>query len=303
VVTVFPIRDAYEEQISLDVYNAVWPHDRVGLDEVRSFKAAALAHFDLLAQINGEAVGSAVATIQPQRPDLLFTLPTVLPGRRRRGAGTALYEAISSWGRERGLERIEAAVPDDDAESLAYAEKRGFREERREHGVVLDLGTIDPPPPGTPEGIAIVTWAERPDLTGGIYAVACEAYPDIPGFEEDEMEPFDAWLRHDMQGAGDTPEATFVAVEGAEVVGYAKLSLSTANPSVAHHDITGVKRRWRGRGIARALKAAQIAWAKDKGYEELRTRNEERNAPIRHLNEDFGYRPGVGRIYVVGPLA
>jgi hypothetical protein len=28
-----------DEQISLDVYNAVWPHDAVAMDEVRSFRA------------------------------------------------------------------------------------------------------------------------------------------------------------------------------------------------------------------------------------------------------------------------
>jgi hypothetical protein len=55
--------------------------------------------------------------------------------------------------------------------------------------------------------------------------------------------------------------------------------------------------------VSHALKATQIAWAKANGYEELRTRNDERNAPIRHLNEEFGYRPTVGRIYVRGPLA
>ena len=38
---------------------------------------------------------------------------------------------------------------------------------------------------------------------------------------------------------------------------------------MAVHDLTGVKRSWRGRGIARALKAAQIAWAMREGYERL----------------------------------
>ena len=42
-------------------------------------------------------------------------------------------------------------------------------------------------------------------------------------------------------------------------------------------------------------------WAKANGYDELRTPNDERNAPIRHLNEEFGYRPTVGRIYLKGP--
>ena len=81
-----------------------------------------------------------------------------------------------------------------------------------------------------------------------------------------------------LSGPGDRPEATFVAVAGDEVVGYAKFSLTAAQPTTAHHDLTGVKRAWRGRGLARALKATQITWAKANGYEELRTRNDERNA-------------------------
>ena len=58
-----------------------------------------------------------------------------------------------------------------------------------------------------------------------------------------------------------------------------------------------------GRGVARALKATQIGWAKARGYEALQTRNEERNAPIRHLNAEFGYEPAVGRVYLRGPLS
>ena len=106
-----------------------------------------------------------------------------------------------------------------------------------------------------------------------------------------------------MQGPGDRPEATFVAVAGDEVVGYAKFSLTAARPTSAAHDLTAVRRTWRGRGVARALKAAQIGWAKANGFERLTTRNEERNAPIRRLNAEFGYRAGIGRIYLQGPLA
>ena len=136
-----------------------------------------------------------------------------------------------------------------------------------------------------------------------MYEVLLEAVPDIPGSEEATIEPFEHWMEHDMQGPGDRPDATFVALAGDEVVGYAKFSLTAAQPTTAHHDLTGVKRAWRGRGVARALKATQIAWAKANGYEELRTTNDERNAPIRHLNQVFGYRPTVGRIYLKGPLA
>ena len=229
---------------------------------------------------------------------------SVLPEHRRRGAGTALYEAISDWARERGLETIDTFVADNDDESLAFAKRRGFAEYSRQVGVSLDLTRIEPPSVAPPEGVEITTWAERPELARGIYEVVLEAAPDIPGDEDGMVEPFEDWLAHDMQGPGDRADATFVAVAGDEVIGYAKFSLSpTAQPTTAHHDLTGVKRAWRGRGVARALKATQIAWAKANGYEELRTTNDERNAPIRHLNEEFGYRPTVGRIYLKGPLA
>ena len=134
-----------------------------------------------------------------------------------------------------------------------------------------------------------------------MYEVSLEAFPDIPGFEDDELESYEDWLAHDMQGSGDTPEATFVAVAGDDVVGYAKFALTAAQPTVAFHDISGVKRAWRGRGVARALKTAQIRWAIANGFTELRTRNEEQNEPIRHLNASLGYRPGIGRVYLVGP--
>jgi len=110
----------------------------------------------------------------------------------------------------------------------------------------------------------------------------------------------EAWLEHDMQGPGDWPEATFVAVAGDEVVGYAKFSISSTSATSAYHDLTAVKRDWRGRGVARALKTAQIGWAKANGYELLRTTNDERNTPMRRLNEQLGYRPWIGRLFLRG---
>jgi GNAT superfamily N-acetyltransferase len=292
-----------DEQLSLDVWNEVWPHERVGLAEVHSYKAGLRDHVDLIARVDGALAGSAVAGIEPQRPELATALVTVLKERRGHGAGTALYEAISGWARERGLDVVETVVADDDPASLVFARRHGFVEDRREKGVMLRLEGIEPPSLEPPPGVEIVTWAERPELARGMYQVAVEALPDVPGWEDELVEPFEDWLAHDMQGSGDRPEATFVALAGDEVIGYAKFSLTASQPRVAHHDLTGVKRAWRGRGVARALKATQIAWAAANGYEELRTRNDERNAPIRKLNAEFGYGPAVGRIYLKGPLA
>jgi len=303
VLEISPSASESDKQASVGIYNAVWPHDAVTLAEVRSFEASLIGHVDFVARVDGEPVGSGYTAIAPQRPDRGFVLLTVLPEARRQGVGTALYDAISGWCAEHGIETLEAVVADDDPESAGFALRRGFAEHKREHGVALDLTRVEAPPVDPPPGVAIVTWAERPELARGIYAVAIEAEQDIPGSDDKHAEPFEDWLEHDMRGSGDLPEATFVAIAGDEVVGYAKFSLTAARPKTASHDLTAVKRTWRGRGVARALKATQIGWAKANGYEELWTRNEERNAPIRHLNAEFGYEPAVGRIYLRGPLS
>lgn len=288
-----------DKQLSLDVYNAVWPHDAVTMDEVSVYEAGALGYVDLLARLEGRAVGSAHGARTPQRPDEVRVLLTVLADARRRGVGTALYERISDWAREQGIGGLEATVADDDPESLAFAQSRGFVEHKREGGLVLDLTRIDPLAVAPPPGVEIVLWDERPELARGIYEVQLEAFPDIPGSEDRLAEPFDSWLARDSRAAAHT----FVAVAGEEVVGFAKLAPTHARPKVADNHLTAVRRAWRRRGIARALKAAQLAWAKEHGFEPLQTRTELRNEPMRRLNEELGYEAAVGRVYLRGPLS
>jgi GNAT superfamily N-acetyltransferase len=299
---IWAIRDLSGHEELIAIRNAALPEDPVAVEDHLGFLRSTREHESFLVLDKGRALGAAVVAIEPQR-EIPYVHLWVDPAHRRRGAGSELYAAVSAWAGERSRTELKVRVRDDDSESLAFAQKRGFVEEKREAGLMLDLTAIEPPLVKPPDGVELVTWAERPGLIRGIYEVVLEALPDIPGEEEYEVEPFEDWLEHDMRGQGDKPEATFVAVSADEVVGYAKVSLTEAQPAIAYHDLTAVKRAWRGRGIARALKAVQIAWAKENGYEELRTRNEQRNEPIRRLNERFGYRPAPGRIYLRGPIA
>ena len=290
--------DDRDKEASLAIYNAIWPLDAITMDEVRSFESRASAYADLLAP-----GGSAWVGLLPWQPGVGGTLVTVLPEHRRQGLGTAFYERISTWLAEHDVDQLDTTVPEGDEESIAFAMKRGFHEVERNGRMILDLATVEPEPPAPPEGVEIVTWDRRPELDRGIYDVACEAYPDIPGDRDVVIEPFEDWLEHELKGSGDRADATFLAVVGDEVVGYSKFSLTAAQPTTAHHDLTAVKRAWRRRGVAGALKRTQILWAKEQGYERLATTNEMRNEPIRRLNEHLGYQAAPGRIVMRGPLA
>jgi mycothiol synthase len=60
-----------------------------------------------------------------------------------------------------------------------------------------------------------------------------------------------------------------------------------------------VKRDWRRRGVATALKRAQMAAAKRAGFRRLVTGSEERNVPMRNLNAKLGYLPEPSQSQVI----
>ncbi|MDR2986679.1 MAG: GNAT family N-acetyltransferase, partial [Nocardiopsaceae bacterium] len=96
--------DEADELTSLEVYNTVWPHDAVTIDAVHSFRDSAHDYVDYLVRDDGVILGSGVGAIFASRARRVVTLITVLAGQRGRGAGTALYEVISRWATERGVQ-------------------------------------------------------------------------------------------------------------------------------------------------------------------------------------------------------
>lgn len=286
------------------VHNAVRPRHPTTVAELVDWKRQADEMVWVLAVTHGEDAGAGIGLVGWHLPPLTAIVEGwTLPDARGRGVGTALYAELLRWSAERGCHAVQTAVAEDDGASLAWADRRDFREIGRDSRLVLELDAIEAPAVEPPDGIEIVTWAERPGIERQLYDVFVEAAPDVPGEDESELPPFDKWLSNDMQGLADRPEAVFVALAGDEVVGYAKLAFPDGRTDEVFHDLTGVKRAWRGRGIAGALKPTQIAWAKEQGYERLVTRNEERNEPIRRLNVRHGYRVEPGSIFLRKTIA
>jgi mycothiol synthase len=296
-----PVRDDGELAVWLDVRAQLQPDDRVDLEVAKHFRAHQREHCDLIAWDGEEPIGAAAALLGSSFPRP-FARNYVMPRAQRRGIGSALYGALSRWAMEREHEEFEVWIEDEHSEGRQFAEKRGYCEIGHADRLVLELASAAPAATRS-EGIQIVTWADHPELTASLYEVAREAYPDIPGADDAAMPSFEEWLAMDMVGPGHRPDAVFIALAGEQVVGYAKFSLTKAQPDTAHHDMTGVKRAWRRRGIAGALKAAQIGWAKKAGYTRLTTNNESRNAAIQKPNRRWGYRLAPGRTLMRGPVA
>ena len=224
----------------------------------------------------------------------------VVPDRRRLGIGSALLEEVRDRARAFGKDTLQGEVRESDPQSREFLEHRGFVQVGAEKAVALDLATIDEPPGvDPPGGVRIVTRVEEPDRLDEMYAVGVEADEDIPGSEG--VQTFDQWKAHEIDRPSRRPELCFIALAGDEVVGYAALQVFGDE---AHHGLTATRRDWRRRGIASALKRAEIAAAKRAGFTRLLTESEERNEPMRRLNEKLGYVPAPEWSMVVmqGPV-
>ena len=64
-----------------------------------------------------------------------------------------------------------------------------------------------------------------------------------------------------------------------------------------------MRRAWRGRGIAFALKREQARRAHAAGFERITTYNDEVNAPMRAVNTRLGFEPQSPVLMVRGPFA
>jgi mycothiol synthase len=289
------------------IVSTVSPDDSTSVDEIRWSDATYPGGRRFLAWLDGVAVGAAGVGrvyVYPEDFPGLWATVSVLPEHRRRGVGSALLAAIAEAARDAGKSMLVGRTTADRPDAIAFLANRGFHEHDRMKAVRLDLAGVAPPAVDAPAGVEITTLEARPDLVDGVYAVAVEAFPDIPSNVPMATGTLEEFRARDVDRAIVPKGAFAVGLDAAteRVVGYANLILVPGNPRVAWHDMTAVVRSWRGRGLATALKRATIGWAIANGLEALETANDTDNAAMRAVNARLGYRPLPDEVDVRGPV-
>ena len=253
---------------------------------------------DLLASLDGEPVGCGF--VEPHSENVQGTVAwisvRVLRERRRRGVGTTIFRELSALARADCRAELLFSARHDDCDSFDYLGKRGFVEALRMRESVLDLDRVDTHfvPPG---GVELVPLA--PDLELEVFEAAIEISRDIPTAQEAfDVGTIDQWRRNEVPAAT-LRGCSFAALADGNVIGYA--ILVEGEDGVGLHSMTGVRPAWRRRGVALALKQAQIDAARSAGLMTLRTANAVQN-PMLRVNERLGFRRDVDWIHLRGPL-
>jgi GNAT superfamily N-acetyltransferase len=285
----------------------VWPASPISVEEMRWQEQTYPGGRRFIAWLDGTPVGAGgtgrAYSFPPDFPGFWSNL-SVLPDHRRRGIGSALLAAVSGTAREAGKTMLVGTTTSDRTDSIAFLEHRGFREHERMKVVKLDLAGLDPPAVEPPAGVTISSLEAHPELVPAVYDVAKEVLPDIPGDGPDVPPTLEEFRVRDVDRSIIPPGGFVIGIddETGRVAGYANLMLVPGRATVAWHGMTAVARAWRGRGLARALKAATIAWSLDNGLEALEGSNDIDNAAMRAVNRRLGYKPEPDEIQFRGPL-
>jgi len=307
VFTIRPFVPA-DYQALVDIQNALMP-DRPAVleDYVEGDRALdpQYAYHRFVAEVDGRVVGVAYYA-QPAwmfSPGRYRVLVRVLPDFQRRGIGSALYDRVMEALQPYNPATLWANGEENLPEGLRFLEKRGFTERLRFSESVLDVATFDPGPYADlearlqREGIDFRSVGELRadpvtalDLHRRLYDLDWDVTQDEPYAEAISQIPFEEWERDVLLSETSLPEGYLVAVDRAtgELAGMTVLFADRAS-TMLYTGLTGVRRGYRRRGIATALKVRSIRYAQSIGASCIRTDNVIENAPMRAINIKLGY--------------
>jgi len=247
-------------------------------------------HRLLVAEVDGRVVGSVSTGIftESSKPGQAFVNLSVAPDARGRGVGAGLLAAAEEHLTDLGASTAYAWVLDDEA-STGFAERRGYQRSRSSYFSRLALAATPLPPlPSLPEGAQLRTAADFAEDPRPLYDLDIEAAADEPSDVASDAMNYQDWLALYWHRPDLDRELTSVVVMDGMAVAF----------SVAQTDrrgrywsgMTGTRRAYRNRGLAKQAKADSLRRARIAGCTEAFTGNDAENTPMLAINQWFGYQ-------------
>jgi len=256
----------------------------------------------LVAEQDGSLVGQVHVHHRPSRfhPDRYGFDLWVVPEARRRGHGTALYDAAIAALRSRNALAAGGGLKESMTDGVEYFMKRGWVEVRRDWESRLPVAGFDFAKFASAdermkkEGIRISTLADeraRDDRADRkAYALVDAVRKDVPSTDPATPETFEEWRERWVDSPTFIPEAFFVAIDrDGRWLGMSNLERQLEDPTFVWQGLTGTLREARGRGIAMAVKIRTIHHAQGMGVEHIKTWNAQTNRPMLSINEAMGF--------------
>ncbi|MEU0130972.1 GNAT family N-acetyltransferase [Streptomyces sp. NPDC006289] len=243
----------------------------------------------LVAEQDGELIGTAQVGIahESPKPGQGFCNPYVRPDRVGRGAGSLLLRRGEEHLADAGATEVYSWVLDEPS-NRAFAEKRGYAARRAAHFLRLDLANGQLPPlPDLPAGVGLLSGADFEDDPRPLFEADAEVTADEPSDVTAEFGDYEDWLATTWRRPGfDRALTTVVTVDG-QVAAFS--AAETDGRTRYWSAMTGTRRAYRGRGLAKLAKCDSLHRSRAAGFTDAYTGNDAGNGPMLAVNRWFGY--------------
>ena len=241
----------------------------------------------------GEIVGWGTASrewwvAEPNRGTLAVAVD---PSRRGEGIGSALAEAADAHLTAIGVATTRAGSVDEPG-ARALATRLGFTElaaastsaDRPAHRDARSPPRRRPHRP-----------LRRPRRPAGALRARRGGVERHPRTRSSTAVSFEEWRDEFWRSPLIDQDASLVAFVGGELAALTMIRID-APSGRAQNNVTGTRRTFRGRGLARLLKTHSLHIAGQRGATIAITDNDETNAPMLAVNTRLGYRPFSRRL-------
>jgi len=295
----------------VDISNRTWPDDPTTIENEEYFEKTyppdnpRLRYAVENSQGQFIGVGTCLLPFWIAAPGVYMMWITVDPDWRQCGVGQALLAEFEPYARQQGAEKLWTDCREDMACSIRFLERAGFTNYGLRFESELDLTTFDEARfAGAVDRVLnadfeIANLADEraitPEAEQLLYQLDRSVQDDIPrpGGARSNMD-FDTFRKVYVDNPEADPSAILIAKHRGQYAGYTAVWLGKDKP--AYTAMTGVRREYRGQGLALALKLLSFRLMKERGYSAARTNNDTANQPILHLNEKLGYQKQPGML-------
>ena len=306
-LTIHPFTYSEDEyRVALDINAAVfneppdtldeWIHD----DQVRSLDYP--YYRDLV--LRGATVIAYVETYQNRyayHPQKYECRIFVHPDHDAPDIRPAVLTHVLDKLRDQDVIALTSGMLDDKPEAMRFFEAYGFKRVAEEKISKLDVSRFDATQYTAllervhNGGIAVVTLRtlqqRDPDWQRKLFDLDVTVNADIPSIGEKHFLSFESWRVMRLERPTFDPNGWFVALDGDHYVGQSQGDINAESTPVQFiTGVTSVRRTYRRRGIATALKVHVIGYAQTHGVEEIFTTNDSKN-PMYLLNLALGFEP------------
>jgi len=309
-----PFRKADYSDLTV-IWNAVHPNDLYTAEEFQYFDESVeppQKFGRLVAELDGRLAGAAeyLQFTGMYHPQKFFLRLYVAPEHERQGAGSALYDALMESLKSFDPITVRGQVGEDSPHAIKFVQERGFAEGKRDWESVLELADFDPEPYQglinnlREDGIRFASITElgnTPELGRAFHALFSEVRQDVPRSEPATPISFESFKKTVLEAPDFFPEGTYLALNLDEPIGMTMFWKGEASDDL-YTGLTAVKRSYRSRGVATALKVTALSYAKSIGSPRTHTDNDTKNVEMIAINDKLGFKKKPAKISMVKVL-